>query len=220
MLTNARFTPHERLQEIANGGAPLDKKDPAKAVKAAQTALLDIGYSLLRYKDDGKYGDETALAIEQFRADRGVTEGEGLNAPAMAALDKAAPAPGQIQEHYLDYGRLFADDRLDVTLAIGYDEGRSHLKEVAEARDWLTSHAMTKEAGPEPPKAEGAAGETGDTAAAEDPVKKGISVPEKWTGKRSVTYPAADGSRTTKEITVSITLVPPGPAGRRHSPRA
>lgn len=214
-LTNARFTPHARLQEIANGGTALAKKDPSKAVKAAQTALLDLGYSLLRYKDDGSFGGETAEAIAQFRADRGITEGEGLNAEAMEALDKAAPAPGQIQQHYLDYARLFADGRLDVTLAIGYDEGQSHKNELTEARDWFAAKKMTKEAGAEPPKPASGEGGEGEKPA-EDKAKEGISVPETWSGTRSVTYPDKDGTRVTKDIKVSVTLVPPGTGAKAN----
>ena len=182
-------------------------------MKPAQTALLDIGYSLLRYKDDGSFGGETAEAISQFRADNGITEGEGLNAAAMAKLDKATPPPGQITEHYLDYERLFADGRLDVVLSIGYDEGDTHYDDLKEARAWFAAQKFTK-TGPEPPKP--AAPKEGE-APAPDPdaeTRKGLSVPEMYTAKRSVTYPMKDGSRTTKEITVSVTLVPPGTGGK------
>jgi peptidoglycan hydrolase-like protein with peptidoglycan-binding domain len=214
-LTNSRFTPHARLQDIANGGEPLSKKDRAPAVKAAQTALLDIGYSLLRYKDDGSFGGETALAISQFRADNGVTEGEGLNAATMKTLDKAAPPPGQITEHYLDYERLFADGKLDVVLSIGYDEEQTHYADLKEAREWLAAHKLTKQGAPEPKQEPVAEGEEAPPKPDPDAeTRKGISVPETYTGRRSVTYPLKDGSRTTKEIAITITLVPPGTGGK------
>ena len=72
-------------------------------MKPVQTALLDLGYSLLRYKDDGSFGDETAQAIAQFRTDRGVTAGDGMDANALRRLDELAPAAGKQEEHYLDY---------------------------------------------------------------------------------------------------------------------
>jgi hypothetical protein len=208
MLTNARFVGQSRLQEIADGGPPLSKSDPKAAVKPAQTALLDVGYTLLRYKDDGKFGSETSTAIEQFRADSKITEGDGLNAPALKALDKRAPAPGKLEQHYLDYARLFADNRLDVTLAIGYDEGGSHAQDVAAARDWFEQHKLKRTAGGEPAKADAPGAEGADPA---KPKKESsISVPETWEGKWSVTYPDATGARVSKQITLSITLVPPG----------
>jgi hypothetical protein len=212
MLTNVRFTPDKRLQEIAAGGAPLSKSDKAPTVKAVQTALLDVGYSLLRYKDDGKFGGETTTAIEQFRADSKISDGEGFNASAMKALDKRAPAPGKLEQHYLDYARLFADDRLDVTLAIGYDEGQSHVEDVKSARDWFEQHKMTKSGGG-PLRTWGAP----DADEPDKGKKEGlISVPETWTGKHTVTYPDATGKRVTKEITVAITLVPPGTGGKAN----
>jgi hypothetical protein len=211
-LTNARFTGQTRLQDIADGGPPLSKTDPKAAVKPAQTALLDIGYTLLRYKDDGKFGGETSTAIEQFRADSRITEGEGLNAAAIKVLDKRAPAPGKLEQHYLDYGRLFADNRLDVTLAIGYDEGGSHTKEVASARDWFEQHKLKRTAGGQPAKAAGGADGAADPGTPKQ--DDSISVPETWEGKWNVTYPDATGTRISKEITLSITLVPPGTGGK------
>ncbi|HUG30420.1 MAG TPA: hypothetical protein VMQ65_07920, partial [Candidatus Limnocylindria bacterium] len=165
----------------------------------------------LRYKDDGDYGPETRGAIEQFRADSTITDGEGFNASAMKALDKRAPAPGQLEQHHLDYGRLFADDKLDVTLALGYDEGGSHERELPMARAWFEQHKMTLTAGGAAAKPKVAGGTDGGGDADKDKDKEEtLSVPETWTGKQSVTYPDATGKRVTKDITLSITLIPPG----------
>jgi len=216
-LSNSRFTPHKRLAEIADGGDPLGKSDPSAAVKAVQTALLDTGYSLLRFKDDGSFGDETAQAITQFRLDNGLGADGGLDRPALQALDSAAPAPGKQDEHYLDYTRLFADGKLDVTLAIGYDETQTHFDDLDSARAWMTAQKLKKDAPPAPEAKPPGPGEpdviTGADAKAPDPneeTRKGLSVPETWKGNRTVTYPDATGNRVTKDIAVSITLVPPG----------
>ena len=185
-------------------------------MKPVQTALLDLGYTLLRYKDDGSFGGETTQAISQFRADRGVTAGDGMDAAALERLDQLAPAPGKQEEHYLDYSRLFADGKLDVTLAIGYDEGQSQYKDLDSAREWLGKLRLTKTSPVAAPKPAPGAGEpdviTGASKVedANADARKGISTPEVWSGKRQVTYPDAAGTRVTREITVTITLVPPG----------
>ncbi|MEI7745578.1 MAG: peptidoglycan-binding domain-containing protein, partial [Chloroflexota bacterium] len=145
-LSNARFTPHKRLVGIADRGDPLARSDPAAAVKAVQTALLDTGYSLLRYHDDGSFGSETADAIRQFRVDNGLASDGGMDWEALRALDGAAPAPGVKQEHYLDYERLFGDGKLDVMLAIGYDEGQSQYDDLDRARTWLTTNKLMPDA--------------------------------------------------------------------------
>ena len=213
MLSNVRFTGQPRLQEIADGGSPLSKQDTKAVVKPVQTALLDVGYSLLRYKDDGKFGGETSTAIEQFRTDMKIADGEGFNAAAMQALDKRAPAPGKLEQHYLDYGRLFADNRLDVTLALGYTEELSHIKDLESARTWMRGRKMQMTSGG-PAAGAGAPG-TGNSEGDTDAQKQNpISVPETWEGKFSVTYPDATGARISKDITVSIRLVPPGTGGK------
>jgi peptidoglycan hydrolase-like protein with peptidoglycan-binding domain len=227
-LSSPRFAGQARLREIANGGPPLRRGDPMPAVKAVQTALLDLGYSLLRYKDDGRYGSETDTAIGQFRADRGVGGDGGMDAAAMRRLDQLAPAPGVQEQHYLDYSRLFADGRLDVTLAIGYDEGQTHFADLDSARSWMTAHhlkpaassgaaATQAAAGAVPipgtgtPEGEAAGGQGATPAPDPDAAtRRGISVPETWTGVRTVTYPDHDGKRITRDITVTITLIPPG----------
>lgn len=210
VLTNARFTGQPRLQEIADGGKSLSKADPKAVVKPVQTALLDIGYTLLRYKDDGKFGGETSTAIEQFRTDSKIADGEGFNAAAIKALDKRAPAPGKLEQHYLDYGRLFADNRLDVTIGVGYTEEMSHIRDLAAMRGWMTDHKLKLVSGAGNPAAP-----TGNAEGDTDAQKQSpISVTETWEGKFSVTYPDAAGARITKEITVSIRLVPPGTGGK------
>jgi peptidoglycan hydrolase-like protein with peptidoglycan-binding domain len=219
-LANARFAGNRRLQDIADGGKALSRSDPASAVKPVQTALLDLGYSLLRYKDDGSYGNETTQAIAQFRADRGVTEGEGMDANAMRRLDALAPAAGAQEEHDLDYGRLFEDGKLDVTLSIGYDEAQTHFADLDEARAWMARMKLVKTspaAAPAPEAAPPADGE-GAGAPAPDPnadTRKGISTPEVYQGTRTVTYPDATGARVTKTIAVTITIVPPGTGGKQ-----
>jgi peptidoglycan hydrolase-like protein with peptidoglycan-binding domain len=214
ILSNVRFTGVPRLQEIAKGGPPLSNKDKKTVVKPVQTALLDVGYTLLRYKDDGDFGSETRTAIEQFRADSKITDGEGFNASAMKALDKRAPAPGKLEQHYLDYGRLFADGKLDVTLALGYDEGGSHERELPMARAWFEQHKMTLKTD-KPKVTWGTGGEEPDKAKEQQ-----LSVPETWTGKQSVTYPDATGKRVTKDITLSITLIPPGTGAKASFAKA
>ena len=221
-LHNARFDGNRRLAEIAGGGNPLSKGDPSAAVKAVQTALLDLGYSLLRYKDDGSFGDETAEAIAQFRTDRGVTEGDGMDSHALRTLDQLAPAAGKQEEHFLDYSRLFGDGRLDVTLAIGYDEGQSQYGDLDAARAWMERLKLTKTSPVAPPRVAPGPGEP-DVITGASPVvdanadtKKGISAPEVYSGRRTVTYPDSTGARLSKEIAVTITLVPPGTGGEAN----
>ena len=118
------------------GKASLSSADNGPAVSAVQQALIAIGFEMIRHGQDGRFGDETREAINLFRSRRGMPAGD-LSARALGELDQTAPPPGATEEHYFDYERLFEDGYLDVTIAIGYDEGGSHTRKLQTARDWL-----------------------------------------------------------------------------------
>jgi peptidoglycan hydrolase-like protein with peptidoglycan-binding domain len=188
-LANRRFAGLPRLQAIAAGGPALNRKDPRPVVKAVQQALLDIGYSLLKYQTDGGFGSETEQAIQQFRADRGLPAGAGLDQAAMLALDGAAPAKGEAQEHYVDYDRLFADGKLDITLALGYDEkGLQHFN-IEDAHAWLTDRGFK---------------------AADSSPRDPNAISETWTLVRKINFPTRAGSREERDITINFQLLTPG----------
>jgi peptidoglycan hydrolase-like protein with peptidoglycan-binding domain len=183
-LSNPRFTGDPRLAKIAAGGPPLSAKDNGRTVKAVQGALVDLGFELVKHEKDGDFGSETQTAIKLFR-DRRSIPGTELTARALGELDSTAPKPGKVEEHSYDYERLFADGFLDVTLAVGFDEGGSHTKMLSEARAWMKARGFT----------------------ALPPVP---GTPEEFRLRRDVTYPTKSGDRTTREVIVRIRLVPPG----------
>ena len=111
-----------QLAKIAGGKAVLSAADNGPAVKAVQQALIDLGFEMVRHGRDGSFGGETREAIGLFRQRRGMA-GDELSAKALGELDGAAPQPGAQEQHYFDFERLFEDGYLDVTIAIGYDEG-------------------------------------------------------------------------------------------------
>ena len=141
-LANPRFAGNAKLERIATGQGQLSASDNGPAVSAVQHALVALGYSLLRSDADRRFGPETAGAIDVFRQDRAMPAG-GLTSRALGELDSDAPAPGRQEEHYLEYERLFADGRLDVAIAVGYDEGKAHEWKLPELRAGLESRGFT-----------------------------------------------------------------------------
>jgi len=199
-LTHPRFTSSSSLRQIAAAKRVLSRRDNGRAVRAIQQALLDLGYSLLRYHMDGKYGGETTDAIKQFRTDQGIP-GEEMDVVALAVLDRVAPTTGTAQEHYVDYERLLADDQIDFTLAIGFDEPHKteegetpgvHIEKAQIARDWLNSHGFTLES-------------TSDD-----------KIIERYSAQKEITYPTAAGERRTKMVTVRVNLITPGTGAAAH----
>ena len=120
-LSNPRFANQYHLKRIAAGKGQLSRRHNGRSVEAVQQALHDMAYGLPAYKVDGKFGSETTTAIDRFRSDQTVTEGSGLDKEALFVLDSAAPAPGQTLNKAVDYGRMLADGKLDITIAYGYE---------------------------------------------------------------------------------------------------
>ena len=142
-LTNARFVGNETLQQIMDGEIEqLSASQNGTTVELVQQALIDSGFPLLRYGPDGRYGNETESAINQFRNHVGLGPG-GMDADALGRLDRSAPAPDTRTEHHLDYNRLLADNQLDITVGMGFDEGNSHVAEIQELLQWLNDNGFT-----------------------------------------------------------------------------
>jgi peptidoglycan hydrolase-like protein with peptidoglycan-binding domain len=184
-LSNPRFAKVTQLANIASGKAVLSTADNGPAVKAVQQALIDLGFEMVRHGRDGSFGDETREAIGLFRQRRGMA-GDQLSAKALGELDRTAPQPGAQEQHYFDFERLFGDGYLDVTIAIGYDEGGSHVEGAKTARSWLAGRGF-------------------ELAPAE------AGKPELHRLRREVTYPTKDGNRLTREVIVRVKLITPGP---------
>ena len=184
-LSNPRFTGQPRLARIAQGQAVLSPADNGPAVRAVQQAIQALGFEMVFYGHDGEFGTETRQGISQFRARRSMPDGD-LTARALGELDQTAPGPGRQEEHYFDYEQLFADGYLDVTIAVGFDEGGSQTDQLARAHGWLRDRGF-----------ELRAAQPGQ--------------PEQHRLRRDVTYPARDGNRLTREIVVRVNVISPGP---------
>jgi peptidoglycan hydrolase-like protein with peptidoglycan-binding domain len=185
-LSNARFTDQPALERIARGEAVLSAAQNGPAMKAVQQALIDLGFEQVQHEKDGRFGAETKVAIGLFRSRRGIP-GEALSARALGELDQAAPPAGKAEEHFFDYERLFADGYLDITIAVGLDEGsmQSHVGQLAEAHLWLAARSF--EAVPANP-----------------------GQPEQYRLRRHVNYPTRAGNRIDREIIVRVGLIGPG----------
>lgn len=209
-LTNARFTGNRVLEAILNGRiAALSSAHNGRrgAVSRVQQALVALGFELPMHRADGSFGGETTEAIRQFRARHGPSEGDQMDGPTLAVLDRVAPAPGVQHQHTVDYDRLLADGRLDVTVALGatdetvaretspgnYESTERPVEdlEAERFRTWMTSHGFALEL-------------------------LGWAGNEHWKATRSITWMGADGSQHTREVDIWINLVVPAAGAARE----
>jgi hypothetical protein len=135
----------ERITATPEGAAFLaslekaDKTPPSKAeIQAIQAFLVKQGASL-RYPGhptgiDGQYGSKTFQALRTFLA-------ESLQSPT-----QTSPADGP----YPRYDRMVEDGLLDMTVALGYDEGApgyapSHLSEEVRLTSEIQSRGFVRD---------------------------------------------------------------------------
>ncbi|MEP4888882.1 MAG: DUF4157 domain-containing protein [Aliiglaciecola sp.] len=204
VLSNPRFANDPQLTKIANGqiGALSSKQNGTDgAVSKVQRALDDMGFDLPLHRVDGFYGDETRLAISQFRSRYLSDDLDKCDKDAIVLLDQIAPAVDQRQEHVFDYSRLLADNRLDVTVAFGHagfntsfvdaDNKRKDTGEdsgTASARvfrEWLTKRGFAL-------------------------AMSGMNSDEFWALRTPISFPKSDGSIETRDIRVWVHLIEPG----------
>ena len=208
-LTNSRFVGNRVLKQILSGRiSQLSSRHNGRrgAVSKVQQALVDLGFELPMYMVDGKFGDETEEALRQFRARHGPSPGNQLDGDTLAVLDRVAPAAGERHEHTVDYNRLLADNRLDITVAIGatdtntlretstgnYKETKRPTEDLMaeEFRTWMQVHGFSLEI-------------------------FGWAGNEHWKATLPIIWRDSDGIQHNREIDIWINLIIPG-AGAAH----
>ena len=102
-----------------------------------QEALQTAGYKLPRYGADGKFGDETVKALKKFQTDHCLKDTGRLDKQTMEQLSIASTK-------FPEYGKLFADGKLNSTIAVGFDEKRSDKAETKDVIAGLTTRGYTQ----------------------------------------------------------------------------
>jgi len=125
------------LRDVASGKTELAKNAKGPAVAKMQEALQTAGYKLPRFGADGKFGDETAKALKKFQTDHCLKDTGRLDKQTMQQLSLASTK-------YPEYDKLFADGKLNTTIAVGYDEDRSDKSETKDVISGLTKQGYTQ----------------------------------------------------------------------------
>lgn len=195
-LQNPRFTGDPNLRDMAENSLTLNPGSRGPAVHAIQSALVALGYHIPTEWRTSLYGPETAAAIELFNRAHGLTT-RGLSSAGLRQLDKEATQPKQLREHYVDYERMLADGRLDITLAVGFetkpiqaaeaespDESVSAFK-ARHLRQWLAERKFTR------------------VGKSDQPGQ------EHYELKTRLSFPGRDRQVHTKEVTIQVNLITP-----------
>jgi hypothetical protein len=92
---------------------------------------------LPRYGADGKFGDETVKALKKFQTDHCLKDTGRLDKQTMEQLSIASTK-------FPEYGKLFADGKLNTTIGVGFDEGDSHKDQTKEVIAGLSKRGYTE----------------------------------------------------------------------------
>jgi peptidoglycan hydrolase-like protein with peptidoglycan-binding domain len=125
------------LRDVASGKKEIAKNAKGPAVGKMQEALQTAGYKLPRYGADGKFGDETVKALKKFQTEHCLKDTGRLDKQTMEQLSIASTK-------FPEYGKLFADGKLNSTIAVGFDEKRSDKAETKDVIAGLTTRGYTQ----------------------------------------------------------------------------
>ena len=126
-LVNNRFTKDPKLAKVALGQLTLGPGSKGTHITKVQKALVSMGYPMPKGGADGAYGGETVAAVRrlQFEADIRPVTGK-VDKKTLKAMDTLAPPEGKKLDLNIEYDKLFKDGRVDVTIALGFDEDGVH----------------------------------------------------------------------------------------------
>lgn len=126
-----RFEGDKDLAAVAAGTKTLGVGSKGDSVKKVQESLIDMGYDIPGGAS-GTYDADTKKAVTHFQREMGIGKDGNVGKETLGALKQAAPAPGNKLVRSPEYDKMFADGRLDTTIAVGYDEGKAHLGETTK----------------------------------------------------------------------------------------
>jgi peptidoglycan hydrolase-like protein with peptidoglycan-binding domain len=125
------------LRDVASGKKEIAKGAKGTDVGKMQEALQTAGYKLPKYGADGKFGDETVKALKKFQTDHCLKDTGRLDKQTMEQLSIASTK-------FPEYGKLFADGKLNTTIGVGFDEGNSHKDQTKEVIEGLSKRGYTE----------------------------------------------------------------------------
>ena len=133
----ARAFVDRALRDVAAGKKELAKNAKGTDVGKMQEALQTAGYKLPKYGADGKFGDETVKALKKFQTDHCLKDTGRLDKQTMEQLSIASTK-------FPEYGKLFADGKLNTTIGVGFDEGDSHKDQTRDVIAGLSKRGYTE----------------------------------------------------------------------------
>lgn len=116
-----RFAGEPTLTAIQEGRGTLELGASGESVRRVQQALADCGFTTPAGVT-GTYDEDTVRAVQRFQREVGLEPDGRVGTETLGALAATAPPPGQALERRAEFDRLYSDGRMDITVALGFDE--------------------------------------------------------------------------------------------------
>ncbi len=117
-LKNAPTVPQVEL--------PKNALRPGQSGPEVEKLQRDLNATGFTVNSTGRYDAETEAAVKRLQTEKGLTPTGVADPKTRQALASIAPPDGQTVERKPDYDKMYADGRVDTTMAIGFDEGGYH----------------------------------------------------------------------------------------------
>jgi peptidoglycan hydrolase-like protein with peptidoglycan-binding domain len=130
----AHAVPEPALADVMAGRTELAKGASGEAVRTMQEELRLAGYKV---QANGQFTGQTEAELKRFQTDHGL--------PPSGHFDKAtAEKLSLASTKFPAYDKLFADGKLNTTIAVGFDDKNAHKDEIDKIDAGLTGRGYTK----------------------------------------------------------------------------
>jgi hypothetical protein len=142
MLRRAPTKDHKEATDAANQPLPTWTK---KEIESIQTQLIRLGLYTLTADGDLGAGTQSAL-VEAFGSDEWRTMDAATCLGKLKTAKPPTPSGAKKGQHELRFGEMFKDGVLDMTVALGFDEGGLNKDALKNLTDALAANGFTLDA--------------------------------------------------------------------------
>jgi len=130
---------HKEATDAANQALPTWTK---REIESIQAQLIRLGLYILTADGDLGAGTQSGL-VEAFGSDEWRTMDAATCLGKLKAAKPSAPGGGKKGQHELRLGEMFKDGVLDMTVALGFDEGGLNKAALTNLTDALAANGFT-----------------------------------------------------------------------------
>ncbi|MBP7183972.1 MAG: hypothetical protein KBA06_00565 [Saprospiraceae bacterium] len=133
------FEEYNCLKAVLKGEVDsLLKCTDSRNIKFLQKKLLELGYSLPKTRESGKWDLATKNAISRYKKYNNITDANDQT--LLSFIENELSNKDTSVDFRYEYDKLLSDNQLNITIAIGFEEDLLYLQLIQSMKSWLLSH--------------------------------------------------------------------------------